>query len=295
MQSVTMPIRSSPFCRLVRTGALGRDFRGGRQCDAHHLLDEFRSAYAEAEQHVAARLADDVAVPELNIVRTRSILSEFVWGTLVRSRIACETCGCASDRLDYRDSLLLELPADSSACRLEELLMRFCSPDRRDSDLRCPAPAAAQCAVDARVTRQYFLEKEPSVLVMQLRRTQRFGFTEWKLNNDVGFPEILTCMRSGDYHFAGAVRHVGSSVHEGHYISNCWLGGNDYAEINCAPCEAKRFDWSGMAGIGRQVYILIYVRMSFRDVVGDGSEATPYARYAASVHLAEELYRGEPR
>merc|ERR1712051_760780 len=99
---------------------------------------------------------------------------------------------------------------------------------------------------------------------MKLQRGQQEGNKKWKLHNDVSFPEVLTCMRSGEYHFCAAIRHQGALPTSGHYLTNCWLGGDAYVEINCAPKRHRRLSWHQFCnGIGEEVYILVYARMSY--------------------------------
>ena len=72
--------------------------------------------------------------------------------------------------------------------------------------------------------------------------------------------------------FAAAIRHRGAHAHCGHYLTTCWLGGDKYAEINCSPCRQLISDWrAAIDGIGKEVYVLFYVRLGFRDGAGDGS------------------------
>ena len=131
---------------------------------------------------------------------------------------------------------------------------------------------------------------------MQLQRGQQRGHQRWKLQNMVMFPEILTCMRSGDYHFAAVVRHQGTHIYSGHYCVNVWLGGGAYAEVNCIPPRFQRSTWEELqntSDMQKEAYILIYVRTRFRENVGDGSEATPYTRDAQSENLLQRRFRGE--
>ena len=305
-QDLGYPIPHSPFTACVRGGALDvarsdHKFSGKIQCDAVHFLGRLCEIFYQKELDRSLHIAqgrDDAEMEQ--VVSSRGVLREFVWGVLIRSRISCAGCGVASDRLYYDDEdiLKLELPPDGSACRLEELLCRFSQPDN-DNSLQCPGPLNARCARDTtNVTRQYFIEKEPSVLILQLQRGQQRGRQRWKLQNNVAFPEILTCMRSGDYHFAAAVRHQGDHSRAGHYYVNLWLGEDGYAEVNCLPPESRRLSWvelKSSRNIKKDVYILVYVRLGFREHASDGSEATPYKRDDGSEKLLQHRFRGERR
>ena len=304
LQDVGTHISRSIFTERIRAGGLNNEvmdisFSGRQQCDALEFLDSLRGAWYAKEADRASHLAQNEGQAELALFdASRAVLREFVWGILLRARIFCEGCGVSSDRLyyDHEDVLKLQLPPDGSSCRLEELICRFSQPDD-DKRLDCPAVSNFRCARGAtRVTRQYFIEKEPSVLIMQLQRGQQHGQKRWKLQNNVTFPEILKCMRSGDYHFAAVVRHQGQHIRSGHYCINVWVGGGDYAEINCAPPRIQRLRWEDMqhtVGIQKEAYVLIYVRNEFRDNVGDGSEATPYTRDIRSKTLLQNRFRGE--
>ena len=108
---------------------------------------------------------------------------------------------------------------------------------------------------------------------------------------------MLTCMRSGDYHFAAVVRHRGKRTDGGHYLTTCWIGGDRYSEINCLPVGHQReVDWQSASrgAVRREAYLLFYERVSFRDGVGDGREATPYARDLVSLDITSQSFPVEP-
>ena len=135
-------------------------------------------------------------------------------------------------------------------------------------------------------------------MILQLQRGQQRDRRRWKLQNNVAFPEILTCMRSGDYHFAAGVRHQGAHSRAGHYYVNLWLGEDKYAEVNCLPSISRRLSWRELknsTNVKKDIYILVYVRLQFRENVSDGSEATPYKRDDRSENLLQNRFRGERR
>ena len=116
----------------------------------------------------------------------------------------------------------------------------------------------------------------------------------------VDFPEVLDCMRSGEYHFAASVQHQGRTLRNGHYVATVWegakAGADHYREISDAVVgESVAWDALPLERLRADAYVLVYVRTRFwSDSVGDGSERTPYARDSATVEVARRYFRGQP-
>ena len=135
-----------------------------------------------------------------------------------------------------------------------------------------------------------FLEKEPSVLVMQLKRA---GRNHRKINTEIAFPEELS-LRSGTYHLAGVLQHLSeqASTRSGHYVCTVWLGADRYVLYDDRkPPQMQSWPDLTDAACRRNVYVLLYVRVRHETHgILDGTELTPYARDAASQLLSK---RGE--
>ena len=174
--------------------------------------------------------------------------------------------------------------------------MRFSSCDRNDDHAnRFHCPRDPPCAADSVSCKQVFVEREPPVLLVGLkraievprlnRRGFRVGVAYRKLQNSVSFPKCIDFLRSGPYRCVGVVRHQGDSTRSGHYLANCWLGGDSYAvfdDSRVIPCTWERF-----AACGQEAYLLVYVRTRFWAGAGDGRLVTPYARDEASLAIVE--------
>ena len=279
-------ISNSHFTRLVRSGCIGADFSGASQCDAHEFFVAVIRSFNQAECDRAAKVGGELDTATLaERVQLRPVLSDLVWGIVVRHRLYCRNCDRASDRLSYLDGLVLPLPYDESPRSLEDLLLAYCKP-RSGRDAECPAGEGIPCSPStARITQQDLFEKEPPVLILLLNRRRRDMYDHKKLHNDVAFPEVLSSLRSGDYHFAAAIRHQGDTPQSGHYLMNRWLGESRYAEINCLPPGERRIRWEDVQVQGKEVYILAYVRLALREGVGDGSVDTPYKRDRTATEL----------
>ena len=123
-------------------------------------------------------------------------------------------------------------------------------------------------------------------------RSQNIFGAHKKDSRPVTFPEILPCMRSGVYQLGALVRHIGSSLHSGHYIIHVYLrgarsGAPVYAECNDGRIREHGFDRFNEADVCMQVYCLVYFRVSFSSPdQDDGVLRTPYRREAGSEALS---------
>ena len=99
-------------------------------------------------------------------------------------------------------------------------------------------------------------------------RAQRNG---QKNPNAVEFPEVLTCMRTGAYHFASVGRHKGPASNQGYYLATCWHGGDRYTEYNDDVITDVTWQDVATKQVQREAYVLVYVRIGFwQGVACDG-------------------------
>jgi len=286
---------------------------GGPQCDAWKFCRAVVHELATWEKEAGRKLfASESAAARAHIAE-RSVLDEFVWGPLYRTRIRCAKCSSASDSLLLRDSVDLNLPVGRRS--LQELY-EYHVGETRGAGTRCPQFEARRSDCDGCGYMQQFLEREPPVLFFTLlrfdfRRSGRFRvdgteeFDEVRLNTAITFPEQIRFLRSGPYQFAAAVLHHGTSTRRGHYTALCWEGRsgvenvyrwyNDDAFGRAMPWREAWCKSYGELSLGSAVYFLVYVRTAFwGNAVGDGSERVPYRRDEGSVNVAESLFRQEP-
>ena len=286
--------KRSPVALLARDGRFGEAFSGdgrtgsGRQCDAA----EFAQAVMDA--------LDDYEVNRCVALRqaSRSVLLDYVWGGVFRSRTRCAQCGAVSDRLVQRGLVEVEFGVYAAGkVTLRQLWEQHCA-ETRSPGTACPERTSTGCRGLGYT--QTFLEREPPVLCFWFRR----GWQRWQDAAVVGegkhralldFPETLECMRSGPYHFAGAVMHRGARVSSGHYVAGCWLGDRRYAEFNDETESPQTWAYFQSNRVQQDVYILLYVRTSsWNESIGDGGKHTPYARDDQSVLLGSVRGAGDP-
>ena len=254
------------------------------QCDAKEFLLQAVACVADAweEELLGSQLFTEEG-------KSRSMTFEAVFGVVLRSRVACSVCKSCSDKLVLKDCLELGVPRSKTVLGLQQLIDVYFEESVPEHQILCPDVARTGCAKGSGRT-QVFLEKEPSVLVMQLKRA---GRNNRKINTEIAFPEELS-LRSGTYHLAGVLQHLSeqASTRSGHYVCTVWLGADRYVLYD----DGKRPQMQSWADLTdpacrRNVYVLLYVRVRHETPgILDGTELTPYARDAASQLLSK---RGE--
>ena len=133
------------------------------------------------------------------------------------------TCGYTSDSLSMCGSIELNVPR-AGRCALESLWASFlgCETPEGCGCPRPPGQGVAECGGSAQ--KQVFVEEEPAVLVLVVKRYFQERGLNGKLRDcksrcAVAFPERLRCMRTGEYQCVGFVLHHGSRPTSGHYTA----------------------------------------------------------------------------
>ena len=276
---------SAALLRHVRSGRFDPDMKSQRagnavvhpQCDAAEVL--LGTGSLKGLVQVLDAWEDDVAGGKDcdESGAGRHALSELVCGGITRNRLCCFQCGAVSDRLERATHLDLQVDGQHHARTLTALLDEYFS-EYYPEGVRCPNECGCHGPHCVRAKR--FLEKEPSVLFLRLNRMSRDGS---KNKAPVQFPKVLTFLRSGPYHFASVIRHVGDRCDQGHYIATCWRGGDEYTVYDDAILTPVTWQATAAEDAQRQAYVLIYVRARFwQGVACDGTEETPYERDEAS-------------
>ena len=147
--------------------------------------------------------------------------------------------------------------------------------------MRCPFHQSDGCP--ARGAKVLFLEREPPVLFLSLRRD--FRDREGRQSKDtrpVVFPETLQWLRSGLYRFAAVIRHSGAHLTSGHYTSHVLLGESGAGASVYAYCDdaamalMQTWDQVAVRQVQREACILVYHRsQAYRHAHDDGTQNTP--------------------
>ena len=296
LREATVPA-SCPLALAARRGRFGQEFvapvedvRAGPQCDASAFLGRMLNTLVQQEPTAMQAVVGDFQ----NRYGLRSVLHEHVFGCILRSRLRCDACGTVSDKLDPCTNVCMSLSdTDESVHTLQGCWEKHFREELVEEETRCPSgTCAGQCR------KQFFLEKEPSVLLIELQRgwaaldaTQNV-LEHGKLTRPISFPEHLDFLRTGRYVLRGVLQHTGKSDDGGHYLTSCWLGRrpdgrNEYGTFDdSAP--VRRLTWQAMNihRMRQNWTVLVYVRDGAWDqAVQDGPEWTPYARGGSTLDV----------
>jgi ubiquitin C-terminal hydrolase len=300
---------------IVRGGDFGDDFKSpspeghvNPQCDASELflgnstlgdvrpeyngflgiLDRWESTgFFAGEQILGAHVINEVR-------QHRHVLGHGLFGIILRTRIHCTRCNFCSDALEECSFLPVDFPArgahDRASFQLQDLIASEMTPAAA-TDLMCGRNDVAMCSAAGKSIRKHrFIEREPAVLVIRLSRQQydEHGVPRKVLARCV-FPEILSFLRTGEYHFASVLLHAGAGPGSGHYRAITWHQGDQYWLFDDDQ-YVRRITWreTQTAQMQKECYMLIYVRTRFwNDTPSDGIEQTPYARDEASLQRVQ--------
>ena len=303
---------ASTLVRQVRSGEFGDDFKsvlvpsasGSKieylQCDAPEFFlgseellgrrPEYQGLVGVLNRWEEEGFWGGDAVMEARdaneVDQRRHVLDSQVFGILLRTRKRCLLCNHVVDTLQEGCSLDLGFREgeDHSSCvvSLDSMVQRELGGVYVDPSTKCDRRVSHGCrgeGAQGMILHRY-VEREPPVLVIRLRRVWDDESGTRKLHARCQFPEVLTFMRTGEYHFAGVILHIGPGRNSGHYQAVTWHGDDRYWLYDDDK-SVKPLKWFELEteSIQSQSYMLIYVRTRFwQGVAGDGSEVTPYAR-----------------
>jgi hypothetical protein len=290
-----------PVALAARDGRFGAGYVAG-QCDAACFLGDAIDALIGEENVTMQSSIEDFK----GQYGERHILSEHVFGSLLRSRVRCDDCATVSDNMEAPNYITFSLATTPNVRTLQDLWEGRFKELRAPTTCRCPREHTVGLGVCAgRCRTQLFLEKEPTVLLIELKRGwQTFDrisgmVTRGKLRTEIAFPERLDFLRTGPYVLRGVLQHCGDTAGRGHYVASCWLrreaaGQNLYGtfsddmQVPTLPwhrlnTQSVRCDW----------YVLAYVRDGVWDHgVREGPERTPYARGASTALVRPGVISG---
>ena len=215
----------------------------------------------------------------------RSVLDDYLFGCVFRSRKRCLVCGATADVLQEGIRMVtLELLGND----LSDLQGLWALRSSARKQGLCPRQGACSGAA----VQQSFLEKEPPFLLFHLQRSGRVR--AGKDCRAVSFPRTLgnDFFRSGSYTLAGAVLHLGATANSGHYTAICRTSPAGYHVFDDHRVVAS--SWSHLASepVRKAVYLLLYVRDSGGGVAGH--EQTSYVRGLATQEALGDLFQEPP-
>lgn len=284
------PAAPKILARNIR--AIGRQFRLGRQEDAHEFLRCFID-------HMTKSALETARVKEGDPGK-RDVTTSFnsIFGGYFRNQLKCSRCGYCSNT--YEHFLDLSLDVGNGIDTVPKALRNFASVERLDESnmwkcKRCNRPVCA--------AKQMTVHVLPKVLTIQLKRFSfvprlKKGMNKFsygmlmgggsKLQQPIHFPFTLDVSsilsdvalkenRHVRYDLHGVLVHQGHSASSGHYYSYCkaadgtWYCMNDESVSRSSPEQVAR----------QQAYLLFYSQV-------------PTAKKAAST-TPSELSAESPR
>ncbi|CAN0098829.1 unnamed protein product, partial [Discosporangium mesarthrocarpum] len=175
----------SPRHIVQNIRAIGRQFRLGRQEDAHeflrHLLDKMVEGCLKMRRVKSSapnRLAETTAINR-------------IFGGYLRSQLRCTLCGHCSDTFDPFLDLSMDLAGGVTTLR--RALQRFTAKETLDTGNRW---RCGGCASMVRAEKQLTIFKPPNVLVVHLKRFA-YGRQASKIQRHVEFEEKLSLTVTG--------------------------------------------------------------------------------------------------
>lgn len=205
---------------------IGRQFRLGRQEDAH----EFLRYLIEAMQKVCLHGVD----PKLDHRVKETSLVHSIFGGYLQSKITCHSCRHESCIHEPLLDLSLEVRQAGS---VHQALKQFTAAELLSKGNRYKCEA---CGKLSDASKQYQVQQPPNVLTVHLKRFQMLPQGMIKINRDIEFgpefdltPYMVNGSGKAIYDLYAVLVHEGQSCHSGHYhcfvknSNGCWYSMND--------------------------------------------------------------------
>lgn len=135
-----------------------------------------------------------------------------IFGGDLRSATTCRACGIQSERIEYVEDIALNVQGDGT---LTESLTRFFARETIQG-VHCQS-----CRRNAPVTREYLIERPPTVLCLQLRwfqeaRGERLA-QPYRIDSTIDLAQFSH--GRSRYRLVSVIVHYGDSPNQGHYLS----------------------------------------------------------------------------
>ncbi len=216
----------SPNGVVANIKLIGKQFRLGRQEDAH----EFLRYFIEAMQKVCLNGLD----PKLENRIKETTMVHAVFGGYLQSKITCHTCKHESNVYEPLLDLSLEV---KSATSVHNALRQFTAAEilSKENRYRCDS-----CKKLTDASKRFQVHEAPNVLTIHLKRFQMFPSGFVKIHREIEFtPELdlspfLTSSNGRTiYDLYAVLVHDGQSCNSGHYhcfvknSNGVWYSMND--------------------------------------------------------------------
>ncbi len=245
----------SPKPIVQKLQRISRNFRIGRQEDAHEFLRTFIDAMQKASLKVAGMNPNDNS----RLAETTSI--HRIFGGYLQSQVKCKICKFASTTYDACLDISLEIYGKSHT--LENALRQHTKLEILDNNNRWRCDS---CKKLVPATKQLKFRRLPLTLVVHLKRFSPYGD---KISKRVEYPKELnmksfTNNKDGEesfmYDLYGVLVHAGSYASSGHYYSFVKASNGAWYEMNDSSIQqvgVKR-------ALNQQAYILFYQKRVVR-------------------------------
>jgi ubiquitin C-terminal hydrolase len=232
--------------------AVGRQFRLGRQEDAHEFFTQLLDRMRDSELRAAGIDPDRVPSDKQRLAQTTFV--DRVFRGFLRNQMRCPSCSFESNTYDPFLGLPLSIMGQRTNS-VKSAIESFTQVETlgEGNEWRCE-----RCKKKVRATKQMTVHKAPPVLAIMLKRFEFAGFGR-KISKDVSYRLQLRVPVSGDqreavYRLTGVLVHAGSTIHSGHYFSyvqganGSWTCMDDDRVSRASVQEV----------LSQQAYILIY-------------------------------------
>jgi ubiquitin C-terminal hydrolase len=245
----------SPKLIVQKLQRISRNFRIGRQEDAHEFLRTFIDAMQKASLKVAGINPNDSS----RHAETTSIYR--IFGGYLQSQVKCKICKFASTTYDACLDISLEIYGKSRT--LENALRQHTKLEVLDHSNRWRCDS---CKKLVPATKQLKFRRLPLTLVVHLKRFSPYGD---KISKRVEYPKELnmksfTNNKDGEENFMydlyGVLVHAGNYASSGHYYSFVKASNGAWYEMNDSSIQqvgVKR-------ALNQQAYILFYQKRVVR-------------------------------
>ncbi|KAG5176893.1 hypothetical protein JKP88DRAFT_333792, partial [Tribonema minus] len=239
----------SPKTIVANIRTIGKQFRPGRQEDAHEFLRKLVDSMAEA---ILRRHGVKANAPH-RLDETTAI--NRVFGGYLRNQVQCTKCRYCSNTYELYMDLSLDMVGNISS--LEDALKRFQAVETLDSSnrWRCGGCKQKVCA-----RKQLTIHTAPNALVLHLKRFA-YGRQSTKIRRHVAYPEHLDLKVSGPekrvgYDLCGVVVHEGGTMQFGHYFAYIRASNKLWYRMDDAHVKSTRKS----RALEQQAYMLFYTR-----------------------------------